>query len=119
MLWGAAMLRNKEIRQFTLLYTIMSAAAITIGFTLHSKITKMTQRIRDQNRELIKEKGHLADSLADIAHQLRTPLTSVNLIMTLLANSPAEGERESFYTGDRGAADADGAAPEGSTNHSC
>ncbi|MFD2878115.1 hypothetical protein ACFTAO_22360 [Paenibacillus rhizoplanae] len=67
---------------------------------LHSEITKMTQRIRDQNRELIKEKGHLADSLADIAHQLRTPLTSVNLIMTLLANSPAEGERKAFYTGD-------------------
>ncbi|WP_339256877.1 HAMP domain-containing sensor histidine kinase [Paenibacillus sp. FSL P2-0136] len=63
---------------------------------LHSEITKMTQRIRDQNRELIKEKGHLADSLADIAHQLRTPLTSVNLIMTLLANSPAEDERKAF-----------------------
>lgn len=151
------MLRNKEIRRFTLLYTIISAAAITIGFTLHtaagllatgcavafgtafllftkaryksiarisnqvdqvlhnadhlfiadaeegelsilhSEITKMTQRIRDQNRELIKEKGHLADSLADIAHQLRTPLTSVNLIMTLLANSPAEGERKALY----------------------
>ena len=39
---------------------------------------------------LKKEKENLADSLADIAHQLRTPLTSVNLILSLLENKPEE-----------------------------
>lgn len=34
---------------------------------LQSEITKMTLRIREQNRNLKKEKEHLADSLADIA----------------------------------------------------
>jgi signal transduction histidine kinase len=63
---------------------------------LHSEITKMTLRIREQNDALKKEKARLADSLADIAHQLRTPLTSANLILSLLANSPDENERKAF-----------------------
>lgn len=60
---------------------------------LHSEITKMTLRIREQNDALKKEKEHLADSLADIAHQLRTPLTSVNLTLSLLENCTDEKER--------------------------
>lgn len=63
---------------------------------LQSEITKMTMRIREQNDALKKEKEHLADSLADIAHQLRTPLTSANLILSLLENSPDENERKAL-----------------------
>ena len=63
---------------------------------LQSEITKMTLRIREQNAALIKEKGLLADSLADIAHQLRTPLTSINLILALLENDPEERERKNL-----------------------
>lgn len=59
---------------------------------LESEVTKMTLRLREQNEALRSEKCHLADSLADIAHQLRTPLTSANLILTLLENNPG-GER--------------------------
>lgn len=61
---------------------------------LQSEITKMTLRIREQNDALKKEKEHLADSLADIAHQLRTPLTSANLILSLLQNNPDENARK-------------------------
>lgn len=60
---------------------------------LQSEITKMTLRIREQNDALKREKKHLADSLADIAHQLRTPLTSANLILSLLEKGPEERER--------------------------
>ncbi|QYE99810.1 sensor histidine kinase [Paraclostridium sordellii] len=63
---------------------------------LQSEITKMTLRIREQNEALKKEKEHLADSLADIAHQLRTPLTSVNLILSLLENNSNENERKAL-----------------------
>lgn len=63
---------------------------------LSSEIAKMTQRIREQNDALRKEKEHLAESLADIAHQLRTPLTSTNLILSLLDNHPGEAERKAF-----------------------
>ncbi|MDO5549242.1 MAG: HAMP domain-containing sensor histidine kinase [Eubacteriales bacterium] len=63
---------------------------------LQSEITKMTLRIREQNEALKREKEHLSDSLADIAHQLRTPLTSANLILSLLENSPDEAERKAL-----------------------
>lgn len=61
---------------------------------LQSEIIKMTLRIREQNEALKKEKEHLADSLADIAHQLRTPLTSANLILSLLEKNPDGNERK-------------------------
>lgn len=61
---------------------------------LQSEIRKMTLRIREQNAALKKEKKYLADSLADIAHQLRTPLTSANLMLSLLQQSPEEKERK-------------------------
>ncbi|WP_195266948.1 HAMP domain-containing sensor histidine kinase [Eubacterium sp. 1001713B170207_170306_E7] len=63
---------------------------------LYSEVKKMTLRIREQNEALKKEKTHLADSLADIAHQLRTPLTSMNLLLSLMANSSDEDERKAF-----------------------
>lgn len=63
---------------------------------LQSEISKMTLRIREQNDALKKEKKHLADSMADIAHQLRTPLTSVNLILSLLENNSDADERKTL-----------------------
>lgn len=63
---------------------------------LQSEINKMTLRIREQNEALRKEKNHLAESLADIAHQLRTPLTSANLILSLLKSSPEEQEQKTL-----------------------
>lgn len=51
---------------------------------LESEITKMTICIREQNNALKREKEHLASSLADIAHQLRTPLTSASIILSLV-----------------------------------
>lgn len=61
---------------------------------LQHDISKMTIRIREQNHALIKEKIYLAESLADIAHQLRTPLTSANLILSRLKNNGTELERK-------------------------
>lgn len=63
---------------------------------LQSEISKMMLRIREQNDALKKEKENLANSLADIAHQLRTPLTSANLILSLLANNPDENQQKAF-----------------------
>ncbi|MDR2519534.1 MAG: HAMP domain-containing histidine kinase [Eubacteriaceae bacterium] len=63
---------------------------------LYSEITKMTLRIREQNEALKEDKQYLADALADIAHQLRTPLTSTNLILSFLAKSLDEKERHAF-----------------------
>lgn len=63
---------------------------------LQSEITKMMLRIREQNDALKKEKEHLADSLADVAHQLRTPLTSITLVLSLIENTSDEKERKNL-----------------------
>jgi signal transduction histidine kinase len=150
------MLRNRDFRQLSILFSLIVATTVTLGFSinksagilaiasatgfgttffaftkaryksianisdqidlvlhnadhlyigevdegelsiLQSEITKMTLRIREQNQALKKEKEHLADSLADIAHQLRTPLTSVNLIFSLLESNSDENERKTL-----------------------
>lgn len=63
---------------------------------LQSEIVKMTLRIREQNEALKNEKKHLADSLADISHQLRTPLTSVNIILSLLEKNTDKKEQKTL-----------------------
>lgn len=52
---------------------------------LHSEIYKMTIRLREQQQTLTREKAYLAESIADISHQIRTPLTSINLLLGLLS----------------------------------
>ncbi len=51
---------------------------------LESEIYKMTLRLREHSYALQKEKIYLTDSIADISHQLRTPLTTINLLMSRL-----------------------------------
>lgn len=51
---------------------------------LRSEIHKMTVRLREQQQALQADKVYLANSLADLSHQLRTPLTSMNLVAELL-----------------------------------
>ncbi len=48
---------------------------------LKNEISKMTVMLRQQAERLSGEKVKLADSLADISHQIRTPLTSLNLML--------------------------------------
>lgn len=63
---------------------------------LHSEVIKMTTRLREQNYALKKEKENLSNALADIAHQLRTPLTSANIILSLLESNLDESKKKSF-----------------------
>lgn len=52
---------------------------------LQSEIYKMTVRLREQQQLALSDRIHLADSLADISHQIRTPLTSINLLVSLIS----------------------------------
>ena len=54
---------------------------------LRSEIYKMTIRLREQTEALKEDKIYLNNSLADISHQLRTPLTSINLILPRIKNN--------------------------------
>ncbi len=51
---------------------------------LENELSKMTLRLREQALALANDKKLLADSMADISHQIRSPLTASNLILTLL-----------------------------------
>lgn len=54
---------------------------------LQNELSKMTLRLVDQAQTLEKDKICLSDAMADISHQLRSPLTSSQLILSLL-NDP-------------------------------
>lgn len=64
---------------------------------LENEINKLIIRLKEQNRELRRQKTYLADSLADLSHQLRTPLTSMNLIFPMLTEEGiTEKKREEY-----------------------
>ena len=65
---------------------------------LHSEIYKMTIRLREQQQKLVSDKVYLADSIADISHQIRTPLTSINLLVQLLSEPNLTDERRHQLT---------------------
>lgn len=67
---------------------------------LASEIYKMTVRLREQQQSLNDDKVYLADSLADISHQIRTPLTSINLLVNFLSNPELTDERRKAVTGE-------------------
>lgn len=60
---------------------------------LKNELSKLTLRLSQQNLALAEDKRYLADSMADISHQLRSPLTSLSLIHTLLQEPDLTQER--------------------------
>lgn len=60
---------------------------------LANEIQKVLSRLMEQSDSLHKEKVYLSDSLADISHQLKTPLTSLQLLMLRLSREQKEEER--------------------------
>lgn len=60
---------------------------------LENNIRKLFLSIKEKNDMLLGEKKVLADSLADISHQIRTPLTSINIILSLMQKPDITEER--------------------------
>ena len=67
---------------------------------LQSEIHKMTVRLKEQADMLKKEKMYLSDSMADIAHQLKTPLTSINMIASFLGHCDLEPQHRLELVGE-------------------
>jgi len=65
---------------------------------LKSEIYKVTMALQEQNEKLKKEKNQLADSLSDISHQFKTPLTSMSVMVDLLVNSNLSTEKRREFT---------------------
>ncbi len=54
---------------------------------LKNDIYKVTVRLKEQNELSLKNKKALEDTLADISHQIKTPLTSMNVINDILIDN--------------------------------
>lgn len=57
---------------------------------LRDELSKMTLRLKEQSEALLFDKKELSKSLADISHQIRTPLTSLHLMTERLRQLSAD-----------------------------
>lgn len=60
---------------------------------LENELYKMIERLNEQQSQLTKDKLFLADFIADISHQVRTPLTSINILLSFLSEPEITQER--------------------------
>ena len=60
---------------------------------LHSQLTKLLIRLQEQASRSEQDKKKLAAFLADISHQIRTPLPALNLLGTQLADPSLPAEK--------------------------
>lgn len=63
---------------------------------LEDELYKTVMMLRESREKEREEKEKLCNNLADISHQLKTPLTSMSLMIELLESSPIEGD-EALY----------------------
>lgn len=65
---------------------------------LKSEIFKVTTRLQEQSNQLQADKVHLTNAIADISHQLRTPLTSMTMMADLLNSDRLPIEKREEFT---------------------
>jgi len=65
---------------------------------LKSEIYKVTLKLTEQADMLLKDKNYLADTLSDISHQLKTPLTALFVMTDLLKNPDLPAAKREEFT---------------------
>lgn len=60
---------------------------------LQDELSKMTLRLTESADALSRDKKYLSNAMADISHQLRSPLTSAHLILSMLRDSSLPSNR--------------------------
>lgn len=65
---------------------------------LKNNLYKVITLLQSQNEYLKNDKLYLADSIADISHQLKTPLTSMMVMCELLENEENSEKRQEFVS---------------------
>lgn len=59
---------------------------------LENELSKMTLRLTEQAESLMKDKSYLSDTMADLSHQLRSPLTSLQLVTEMLKDTSVSSD---------------------------
>ena len=67
---------------------------------LSDEISKMIIKLNEQTELLQKDKVRLTNAIADIFHQMRTPLTSINLSLTVLNDEHLSNDKAIYYRRD-------------------
>lgn len=97
--------RMKEIRDFSDYLTRINDGEYDLALSdneegelsvLKNNIYKVVVKLRSQSELLYKDKNYLADSLADISHQLKTPITSIMMMTDLLKYETNDEKRKKF-----------------------
>lgn len=67
---------------------------------LRNEVYKITVMLREESEFLKKEKRLLKDSISDISHQLKTPLTSISIMLDNILDNPSmeEETKKEFIT---------------------
>ena len=60
---------------------------------LKNELAKMTAALAGATERLGQEKAALADALADVSHQIRTPLTAIGLLVPAIEDAAGPAER--------------------------
>ena len=63
---------------------------------LKNEIYKVTVKLKEQNDISLKDKKMLQETLSDISHQLKTPITSMNIINDLLEKNLSKEKKKEF-----------------------
>lgn len=63
---------------------------------LKNNLYKIVVTLRSQQELLQRDKNYLAESLADISHQLKTPITSITMMTDLLKSEPEKEKQREF-----------------------
>lgn len=94
--WGTTYVRYLKLKQLSRDLDQMLHFQTPIPFDnykegelsiLESELSKMTLRLTEQAESLEQDKRYLSDAMADISHQLRSPLTASQLTLSLLRDS--------------------------------
>lgn len=64
---------------------------------LRSELFRLSETLHRQNEQLIQDKKFILDSLNDIAHQIRTPLTSITMMVDLLQSDDLPADKQQQF----------------------
>lgn len=104
LLWFRYRNRHRIAQLTNYLYAINNGQESTL--TLHreddfsfleDELYKTVVALREMRESAVQERKSLADNLADIAHQLKTPITSMSLMTELLAETRQDSEEDLIY----------------------
>ena len=100
---AVSLYRHRQIRRLTAEIDEVLHSGRRVDFSncregdvavLANELGKMTARLARTSESLAAERNALADALADVSHQIRTPLTAITLMLPAVERAESDRERK-------------------------